>query len=59
MNREEYCTCGCPKGITSDTESSEFGCWDICCACGKRLEEGFHYYNHYDGEDHDDMDLYD
>lgn len=36
------------------------GFWfDICCACGKRLEEGFHYYNHYDGEDHDDMDLYD
>ena len=20
--------------------------------------DGFHYYNHYDGEDHDDIDLY-
>ena len=26
--------------------------------CGKPLEDGFHYYNHYDGEDHDDIDLY-
>lgn len=25
---------------------------------GKPLEDGFHYYNHYDGEDHDDIDLY-
>lgn len=58
MNNEEYCTCGCTKGVTSDTESSEFGYWDICCNCGKRLEDGFHYYNHYDGEDHDDIDLY-
>lgn len=56
MNTEEYCTCGCPKGVTSDTESAEWGYWDICCNCGKRIKDGFHYYNHYDGEDHCDID---
>ena len=25
---------------------------------GKKLEDGFHYYNHYDGEDHCDDNLY-
>lgn len=53
---EEYCTCGHPNGVTSDTESSEWGYWLVCCNCGKRIEDGFHYYNHYDGEDHDDID---
>ena len=23
-----------------------------------KIEDEFHYYNHYDGEDHDDIDLY-
>lgn len=54
--KEEYCTCGRLKGITFDAESSEWGYWDICCSCGKRIEDGFHYYNHYDGEDHVDID---
>lgn len=36
----------------------EWGYWDVCCDCDKPLEDGFHYYNHYDGEDHDDIDLY-
>ena len=35
----------------------EWGYWDVCCTCGKPLEDGFHYYNHYDGEDHDDIGL--
>lgn len=57
MNKtEEYCTCGCQKGVTSDTESDEWGYWDVCCNCGKRIEGGFHCYNHYDGEDNDDID---
>lgn len=25
---------------------------------GKPLEDRVHYYNHYDGEDHDDIDIW-
>lgn len=52
----EYCRCSHSSAIT--TVLDEWGCWDVCCDCGKPLEDGFHYYNHYDGEDHDDIDLY-
>ena len=51
----DYCQCKNMKSIT--TEACEHGYWDICCQCGKRIEGGFHYYNHYDGEDHDDIDI--
>ena len=42
----------------SDTESSDFGYWDVCSDCNKKIEDGFHQYNHYDGVDDDDIDLY-
>ena len=48
----DYCKCKNIKSIT--TEECEHGYWDICC---QRIEGGFHYYNHYDGEDHDDIDI--
>lgn len=54
MNND-YCKCKHIKSIT--TEEEDFGYWDVCCQCGKRIENGFHYYNHYDGEDHDDIDI--
>ena len=54
----DYCTCTDSKGITSDVGSSEFGYWDICLKCGKRMEDGFHYYNHCEVEDQDDEELY-
>ncbi len=57
FDNSEFCSCKKLRSITSDTESSEFGYWDTCCICGKHLEDGFHYYNHYDGEDHDDIDF--
>ena len=57
FDNSKYCICKKLRSITSDTESSEFGYWDTCCICGKHLEDGFHYYNHYDGEDHDDINL--
>lgn len=51
----EYCQCNNCRTIT--TVDDEWGYWDVCCSCGKPIEEGFHYYNHYDGEDHyDDFD---
>ena len=55
MNND-YCKCKHIKSIT--TEEGDFGYWDVCCQCGKRIEDGFHYYNHYDGEDHDDIDIF-
>ena len=54
----EFCTCYNISGVYSDTQSSSFGYWDICANCNKKIEDGFHYYNHYDGEDHDDIDVY-
>lgn len=55
--KKDFCKCQSVTAITS--EEGEFGYWDICCTCGKPLEDGYHYYNHYDGEDHDDLDMYD
>lgn len=49
----EYCNCGAAL-ITTVDDGDGFGYWDVCCKCGKRLEMGHHYYNHYDGVDHDD-----
>lgn len=51
-----YCKCKSTTSVTSEIE--EWGYWDVCCKCGKPIEDGFHYYNHYDGEDHDDLDIY-
>lgn len=56
INDADFCKCTHCSAITSQME--EFGYWDVCCNCGKPLEDGFHYFNHYDGEDHDDIDLY-
>ena len=52
-----YCQCKIRSAVTSDVESDDFGYWDICCDCGKRIEFGYHEYNHYDGEDHDDVSM--
>lgn len=56
INDADFCKCTHCSVITSQIEES--GYWDVCCDCGKPLEDGFHYFNHYDGEDHDDIDLY-
>lgn len=46
----DYCKC---KGRTSITIGYEddFGYWDVCTNCGKKIEGGYHHYNHYDGAD--------
>lgn len=54
----EFCTCGNITGTCSDTKSSSLGYWDICANCNKKIEDEFHYYNHYDGQDHDDINIY-
>lgn len=52
LKKIEYCQCRGRRAITSGYED-DFGYWDVCTACGKRLEDGHHFYNHYDGEDHE------
>ena len=56
IEKIRYCKCKSTTSVTSEIE--EWGDWDVCCKCGKPIEDGFHYYNHYDGEDHDDLDIY-
>ncbi|MBR0382377.1 MAG: hypothetical protein IJH71_08080 [Eubacterium sp.] len=50
--KNEYCTCERIEGTTTGFED-DFGYWDVCTKCGKKIEFGHHFYNHYDGEDHD------
>ena len=52
--KTEFCKCKDLQALT--VEDGEFGYWDICCTCGLPIEDGYHYYNHYDGEDHCDID---
>lgn len=52
MDESAFCKCKDNKKITSGYED-DYGYWDVCTVCGKRIESGYHYYNHYDGEDHE------
>lgn len=58
MSKEqEFCSCDDVPSITTGYEDS-WGYWDVCTKCGKRIEDGYHYHNHSDGEDHDDIDIW-
>lgn len=52
----DFCKC---KEITGTHVGYEddWGYWDICDKCNKKIEDGYHYCNHFDGEDHDDIDI--
>lgn len=52
VSMDEYCNCKGIKSITTGFED-DFGYWDVCDNCGKKIEGGHHYYDHYDGEDHE------
>lgn len=54
MERNDYCKCKELKSVTTGFED-DFGYWDVCCVCGKKIEDGHHYYDHYDGEDHEEL----
>ena len=59
MNKQtstEYCTCKDFHSVTTGFEDT-FGYWYVCTECGKKIEDNYHYYNHYDGEDQDDINL--
>lgn len=53
MDKNDYCKCEHP--VLTAVED-DWGFWDVCTRCGKRIEDGYHYFNHYDGEDHVDID---
>ena len=50
----DFCKCGFPECVTTGFED-DFGYWDVCTKCGKRVENGHHFYNHYDGKDHEEF----
>ena len=52
----DYCKCTSISNMYAGFED-DWGYWDTCAKCNKRIEGGYHYYNHFDGEDHDDIDL--
>jgi len=37
---KEFCQCEHCSSVT--IELDEFGYWDVCCDCGKPLEDGYH-----------------
>ena len=56
MIKYDYCKCPGRGMLTSG-----FNDWyeyDVCCNCGKIIEDSFRSLNHYDGEDHVDYDIY-
>ena len=55
-NEEDRKYCRCERITGTYTVVEEFGYQDMCSVCELPIEEGFHYYNHYDGEDHIDCE---
>ena len=49
-----YCNCSKRRAITSGFED-DFGYWDVCIDCGRKVEDGCHFYNHYDGQDYEEF----
>lgn len=47
-NSNNFCQCKTLQFTTADFDDG-FGYWDVCCKCGKKLENGYHGYKHYDG----------
>lgn len=49
----EYCTCDNCSSVSIESDD-EWGFWEVCNKCRKRVEDSYQAYNHYDGEDHMD-----
>lgn len=45
-NRNNFCKCKTLQYVAADFDDG-FGYWDVCCKCGKKLENGYHCYKHY------------
>ena len=50
QERDLFCQCKSVGEVA--VVEGENGYWDVCCTCRRPLLNGFHEYNHYDGEDH-------
>ncbi len=50
--KTEYCNCKDNNAITTGYED-DFGYWDVCLKCRKKIKYSYHEYNHYYGEDHE------
>lgn len=50
MDTNDYCTCKHCSSVSS--ECDDWNEWDVCCDCGKVIEDSYRSLNHYDGEDH-------
>lgn len=50
----DFCKCDSIDGVYTGFDDV-WGYWDVCTKCDKRIEDGHHYYNHSDGEDHDGL----
>lgn len=49
-NKKEYCSC--KECFPTFNDECEWGFWEVCINCGKKIEGTYKEYNHYDGEDH-------
>ena len=52
--QDSFCKCKTRLSITSGF-MEDIGYWDVCTSCGKRIKDGHHYFNHYDGKDHEEF----
>ena len=53
-SEDKYCKCKlCICVTVRDEDMEEFGYWESCTTCGKRLEDGFHGYSEDDDFDDD------
>ena len=49
MLNKEYCQCNLHTKVTSDFD--DWYKFDLCCTCGKIIEDSIEPLNHMDGED--------
>ena len=51
VDDSKYCSC---KALYSSTiEPVDVGYWDVCTICGKRIQNCFHYYPEFKGQEYD------
>ena len=55
MEREKIDYCKCRSTSFTTGFENDWGYWDVCTKCGKRIEDGLHMFNHYDGQDHEEF----
>lgn len=54
MKENDFCMCKTISSITIGFED-DWGYWDVCTKCKKKIKDSHHFYNHYDGKDHEEF----